>query len=396
MKKVNVILTIILLLTGCSGNRKSGIESDVFIAVDVTASYPKKELILQDFMDVEYIALETGGEFYTQGVVLDVGKDIIVVKNNVSDGDIFLFDRNGKGLRKFNRKGQGGEEYRNIGYTILDEDNSEIFVSNRNNLLVYDLSGNFKRSLRYNEGASYGHIRNFDRESLICTDGSFDTGDEADKPSFVIISKQDGSIIKDIPIFCQQKQPDTKQINHNGFIVYAYTSNFPPNSVIPHHNSWILATNSNDTIFRYLPDQNVIPFMIRTPSIELNNAEAFLYPGILTERYYFLQAQKMEPEVQGTSPRDAFVVFPKTHLVYDKQEKSIYEYTVINDDFSTKTLVDMSQKTINNEIAFSLKLEADELVEALEKGQLKGKLKEIAAGLEEEDNPVIMLVKHKK
>ena len=104
----------------------------------------------------------------------------------------------------------------------------------------------------------------------------------------------------------------------------------------------------------------------------------------------------MEPEVKGTSPRDAFVVFPKTHLVYDKQEKSIYEYTVINDDFSTKTLVDMSQKTINNEIAFSLKLEADELVEALEKGQLKGKLKEIAAGLEEEDNPVIMLVKHKK
>ena len=389
-------MAIILLLTGCRGNRKSGIESDEFITVDVTKSYPKKELILQDFMDVEYIALETGGKFYTQGVVLDVGKDIIVVKNNVSDGDIFLFDRNGKGLRKFNRKGQGGEEYRNIGYTILDEDNSEIFVSNRNNLLVYDLSGNFKRSLRYNEGTSYGHISNFDRESLICTDGSFDTGDEADKPSFVIISKQDGNVIKDISIFCQQKQPDTKQINHNGFIVYAYTSNFPPNSVIPYHNSWILATNSNDTIFRYLPDQNVIPFMIRTPSIELNNAEAFLYPGILTERYYFLQAQKMEPEVKGTSPRDVFVVFPKTHLVYDKQEKSIYEYTVINDDFSTKTLVDMSQKTINNEIAFSLKLEADELVEALEKGQLKGKLKEIAAGLKEEDNPVIMLVKHKK
>ena len=389
-------MAIILLLTGCRGNRKSGIESDEFITVDVTKSYPKKELILQDFMDVEYIALETGGEFYTQGEVLDVGKEIIVVKNRVNDGSIFLFDRKGKGLRKFNRKGQGGEEYRNIGYTILDEDNSEIFVSNRNNLLVYDLSGNFKRSLRYNEGASYGHIRNFDRESLICTDGSFDTGDEVDKPSFVIISKQDGNVIKDIPIFCQQKQPDTKQINHNGFIVYAYTSNFPPNSVIPHHNSWILATNSNDTIFRYLPDQNVIPFMIRTPSIELNNAEAFLYPGILTERYYFLQAQKMEPEVKGTSPRDVFVVFPKTHLVYDKQEKSIYEYTVINDDFSTKTLVDMSQKTINNEIAFSLKLEADELVEALEKGQLKGKLKEIAAGLKEEDNPVIMLVKHKK
>jgi hypothetical protein len=42
------------------------------------------------------------------------------------------------------------------------------------------------------------------------------------------------------------------------------------------------------------------------------------------------------------------------------------------------------------------KLEADELIEAYEKGQLKGKLKEIAAGLDEDSNPVIMLAKYKK
>ncbi len=37
-----------------------------------------------------------------------------------------------------------------------------------------------------------------------------------------------------------------------------------------------------------------------------------------------------------------------------------------------------------------------DLVEACEKGQLKGKLKDIAAGLDEEANPVIMLAKYKK
>ena len=78
-----------------------------FLTVDVTRRYPQKELILQDFMNVEYIALETGGEFYSQGVVLAVGKDIIVVRNRVNDGDIFIFDRNGKGLRKINRMGRG-------------------------------------------------------------------------------------------------------------------------------------------------------------------------------------------------------------------------------------------------------------------------------------------------
>jgi argininosuccinate lyase len=55
----------------------------------------------------------------------------------------------------------------------------------------------------------------------------------------------------------------------------------------------------------------------------------------------------------------------------------------------------MSNATINNEIAFCQKLETYELVESYEKGQLKGKLKEIAAEIEEESNPVIMIVKYK-
>jgi hypothetical protein len=50
----------------------------------------------------------------------------------------------------------------------------------------------------------------------------------------------------------------------------------------------------------------------------------------------------------------------------------------------------------NDEIAFQRKIESYQLVEAYEKGELKGRLKEIAAELDVEDNPVIMLVKYKK
>ncbi|MDR1200737.1 MAG: 6-bladed beta-propeller, partial [Tannerellaceae bacterium] len=65
MKRINTILAIILLvvLAGCGGNKQSN--GDLII-VDVSKSYPEKELILQDFMDVEYIALETTDEFLTQ------------------------------------------------------------------------------------------------------------------------------------------------------------------------------------------------------------------------------------------------------------------------------------------------------------------------------------------
>jgi hypothetical protein len=42
------------------------------------------------------------------------------------------------------------------------------------------------------------------------------------------------------------------------------------------------------------------------------------------------------------------------------------------------------------------RLEAPDLIEAYEKGELKGRLKEIAATLDEESNAVIMLAKYRK
>ena len=54
MKKLNVNLAIILFfVVGCTGCQQSGSQNDEIISVDVTASYPEKELILQDIMDVE-------------------------------------------------------------------------------------------------------------------------------------------------------------------------------------------------------------------------------------------------------------------------------------------------------------------------------------------------------
>ena len=57
----------------------------------------------------------------------------------------------------------------------------------------------------------------------------------------------------------------------------------------------------------------------------------------------------------------------------------------------------MTAESINREIEDVTSLNASRLVEIYKKGQLKdGKLKEIAAELDEEDNPVVMLITHKK
>ena len=63
MKQLIVFLvTILFIITGCGGKQST----DDLITVDVTKSYPTKELILQDFMDVEYIPLETKEDFICQ------------------------------------------------------------------------------------------------------------------------------------------------------------------------------------------------------------------------------------------------------------------------------------------------------------------------------------------
>ena len=67
MKNINklpilpiLVLLFPLLLSACqNSNPKVG---DV-ITVDVTKSYPEKELILQDLFDIEYVPLETRDGF---------------------------------------------------------------------------------------------------------------------------------------------------------------------------------------------------------------------------------------------------------------------------------------------------------------------------------------------
>jgi hypothetical protein len=408
MKKVNTILVISLfIMAGCGGGKQS---TDDLLTVDVTASYPKKELILQDFMDVEYIPLETNDEFLTTADIQAIGKDVILFRNFIRRAfstDIFIFDRNGKGLRKINRKGQSGEEYTAIQNIAFDEDKGELFVNDLfiRKVFVYDLLGNFKRSFNHKEGTSssiadnspenifYSQISNFDRNNLIVVDGVLEH-DKSIRSRFLIISKQDGSVTKEIQIPYKEKKTTLLLVrNTSGAIIF--DAGARNKELIPYRDSWILVEISSDTLYSYSPDHSMKPFIVRTPSIQSMDPEVFLFPGVLTDRYYFLQTAKKEviDMAAGTS-------FPRTDLVYDKEEKAIYEYAVYNGDFTNKKPVNMVFRDItlinNSEIACMQRLEAPDLVEAYGKGQLKGRLKEIAANLDEESNPVIMLAKYKK
>ncbi len=381
------ILFVMFGFIGCNESRR---QSEGLIIVDVTnTDYPIKELILQDFMDVEYIALETNDDFINQGFVQSIGQKIIVVKNGINDGDIFIYKRKtGEAIRKFNHKGQGAEEYVAISGIVLDEDKYEMFVTDNvtRRMLVYNLDGKYLRSFKFQKNAMYKKIYNFDKQNLIC----YNFNSSNDGQSFAIISKQDGSItqeiqipfeeIKSIYIFLRDEANDMTY----GAAPYIYPIIPVPN------NNWILVEPSSDTIYSYSSEYEMKPFLTRVPSIQSMNPEVFLLPSVVTDRYCFMEIVKKEYSFSTGKG------FPSTFLMYDRQEKSIFRYTVNNADYSYKNIVNMVLSPESSEVAFYHKIEPSGLVDSYKKGELKGKLKEIASKLDPEDNPVIMLIKHKK
>ncbi len=388
MKRLFAIAIIVLfVLAGCGdGNKQS---EDELITVDVTKAYsPRKELILQDFMDVEYIPLETNDEFITQGFVQAIGNNFLLVKNRNSDGDIFVFDRKGKALRKINRLGQSGEEYSGILGITLDEENNEMFINDfyARRMMVYDLYGNYKRSFKYKEDGGtifYTEIFNYDTNNLLCYDPYNET------IAFVLISKQDGSVIKEIKVPFKEKKHLWQQ-RTEGEMIYTVSPG-PHRTIIPFEDNWLLLEHSADTVYRFLPDYSLHPFIVRTPPVESMDPEVYMNLRLLSDRYYFMEAVK---NTYDFNTKDGF---PTTYFIYDRQEKEFFGYTLYNGDYSTKKEMYMSAlRPVSHEIESWQSIDAYQLVEANEKGQLKGQLQEIATQLDEESNPVIMLVKPKK
>ena len=263
----NKIIALSVLLSILSGGCVNMQQSKDLLTIDVTKDYPQKEFALQDIFDIDYIPLDTSRTFTTMGYMQDISKDMIIVRNLKlsSDGDIFIFDRKGKGIRKINRQGSGSEEYSFLLRVTLDEEHEELFVvDNRSKkVYIYDLQGNFKRSFKNIEGASYDRVFNLGSDYLICNDGDNLFTDEI-KNIFYIISKQDGRLIKEIHIPYDKKKTSL-------IINKEQTKSARPRNeeFVPFHDSWILMDHSSDTIYRVFTDKRVVPFIARTPSAYL-------------------------------------------------------------------------------------------------------------------------------
>lgn len=162
----------------------------------------------------------------------------------------------------------------------------------------------------------------------------------------------------------------------------------PVRALIPCQDNWLLVETSSDTIYSYRPDKNLLsPFIVRQSSGE---PDVLITMGPVTDRYYFFK--KIEKKFDFSKGNG----FPTTDLMYDKEEDSFFEPVIFNADYINKQEVNVTENVGNGDVATYQNLAADRLVEAYADNKLKSPLKEIAEKLNEESNPVVMLIKYKK
>ena len=382
MKKLGIIACSMLLasLMGC-GNKE---QAAPWTNIDLSGSIPKEERILQDLFEVEYVALETTDSFLTRGFIEAVSQHFLITYD-YNEGCLSLFDRTtGKGIRQIKRQGQGPEEFTSPSNVIIDEKREELFISDYSlrKILIYDMKGNFKRSFKTVDENYYTELLDYDDGHLLAYKSPAGPHDESS--CHLLISKQDGSLTKEIrfpidqvetPIFTHGKLTSTP---------FFYLT-------APYGERWALTVTSSDTIYSYDADGNASPLIVRSPSIHGMDPQVFLYPTILTDRYYFLRAQKKEFDLETMKG------FPTQMLLYDTQEKKLVEYTLINADMEDGPSINFySIRPLGCDALGALTLQAPDLVEAREAGKLKGELQSITERLDEESNPVIVLLEEKR
>jgi hypothetical protein len=390
MRMKNLILLTSFFLMGSQVTSTQSRTGDLPV-IDISKEYPKKEIRLQDIADIEYIPLETTDDvLLSDKAVLSYVSDNYILVHEPVQGDVFVFNRNGKIHSCFNHKGQSGQEYTWIGAgTILDEKEEEIFVCSHT-IHVYSLSGEYRRKLKINIHHSETKVFNFDDETLLLYDDVYveQPGMKDNPPKtnpYSLISKKDGSTVSVLDIHLPKRYSTRfAQIENNAWrpITIYY-----PHSMY-YGQDFAIADISSDTLYLLTQNRELTPLLIRKPSVHASSDQRTVWTTLLTTDKFILA---------GTIP----LSFKRRGgripvLMYEFETGEISKESILDAEFAMRgwsppnSSPAMTAKNRTAEL-----IQAPSIIEAYRKKQLKGNYEKFAATLNENDNPAVRIIKFK-
>ena len=375
--KNTFLLLFCLLLVGCKKNTLSEL-----LEFNVNGNYPVMTLDIEDVANIEYLILEVDDDYLFSHFITMTDNFLIC---GASDEFLFFNRTTGKPVSKVSRRGNGPGDY-NLGIVpVYSEKQDEFFLFDLPaGIKVYGKDGTFKRKFALKANiypSGLNSLYDYDDERLLFNCFSF-SGDMKDT-SFFLISKQDG-FMKEIHIPYDEKVDLILTQGIAGAVANGYFA-------VRNGKDYLLTEYSSDTVYRFTSECELIPVLVRTPSIQKMETKILLHSWLETDNYKFFSTEKLEIDWNNHQG------FQTKGYLMEKHTGKFFQTNMRMRDYKEKELIigpSVIDKTPNQHTGIIV-LTALELHKANEENKLEGKLKEVTERLTEDDEYIFMILTFK-
>ena len=407
-KRCFFVFCLCTCLCGCNHNN---LESSDLITIDAYKNYPKLDLKLSEIADVSYIPLKTDDVLMSDR---SMTRRIFVHKDKIYIGDYYpdnpklvVFDRNGNLVQFVGSMGRGPGEYVSLHAFVVDTLTHEITIFDLRQLkfIVYNIDGKFLREKNLKE--IYHDQKWIDAIEIINDDNILAYNSRSTEVSTADVRLEGMLVAKKGQVSTYGKTLLTihkQTLLENPFQGFEFakpatarlfTILYP---LTTQRDGVYISSDRSDTIYFMNRNLEIIP-KFRDVTDYKRKYGGRISPAAETERYIFFITNGASPPLYVDKSKDAPVV--RKFIVYDKELEKVF---LLNNSLTEKYVDDDTQMAmLNDQIAFnqySLTLNHNYAITSLSPrlliehyNQLPEALKEIAKGIREDDNPVLMLMK---
>jgi hypothetical protein len=370
MNKYVLFVLILCLGVSCGDHRDY---ADEIIVFDNTTNYPETDLKLSDVADITYIPLKGLNEGYPIGslgnkggnIYVDEDEGVIYLKQGSTD--IYVYDMSGNPLRKLSRVGRGPQEYEYVASFWVEPETNSIYVTSGLFLLEYDnKSFDFKRKinlLRLSESVMHSMVPLNSNYAIV------DNKYRQEKP-YSLFSLSDGTI-EPCPIELERPYIHDSEgyLDHPALIVG--------------QGGLFMCNMRSDTVRWIDRSGNITPRIVDKTNYD--KLDIMAVPAFETDDYVFFSLV-FSPALNPDREERMFV--------FNKRENRIYRVPQSRNRLFALALdecwLTCRNTTLNEDYAVVF-LQPIHLIDNID--ALPPELKKITETLDENDNPVLALIK---
>ena len=395
MKNITLFFILMLALSACTSQPKAPADSTLPI-LDTSKEYPEIKVDIHELGEVEYIPLETTDESIMRvGLYHYISNDYIIVQDL---GVMQIFDRKGKHITRFDHTGPGPKEYHYIHGCKADFRAKELYIYDPKKIQVYSFSGEWIRTVgNIPEGIRPEFTFDYNEKYLITHNVFHDYWNfeklPVDLTPYYLIDKQTGKFIP-LPLTVKNRisrivHKEIKDISEN--VAQPIVEKILINPMLANGSDILIADFGLDTLYSYKNDR-LTPIAVQYPSAHSTNPPVVIAPFFYTDQFLIFKPVEIRYDSKyALQPLDDAPL-----MMWNRKTNEIYRIQLYDSNRPNRKLKNtMEGMQLENPNQIFIAHYADKLCTDNEEGKLKGKLKEVASKLTEEDCHVVAICKLK-